>query len=287
MIRLVLFLFLLPVLASAGALVPSGRIVWKSDVEGFGGLSGIEVAQDGTFLAISDRGMFFEGRLLHSAGRLSGVELTGRAPILDSKGRPLDARNTDAEGLAMTPEGRFFVSFESNQRVMEHADTETAATFLPRDPAFRSFNYNSGLEALALDPQGRVVAIPERSGKLTRPFPVYRLEGDVWTVPFSIPRTEGFLVTGADFGPDGRLYVLERDFTWRGGFSTRVRRFALTGDSLSAGETLLETPPGRLDNMEGISVWADSDGQTRLTLIADDNFNLLQNTVIAEYLVTD
>ncbi len=284
---LTLILFLLPVLASAGALVPAGRIVWKSDAEGFGGLSGIEVAGDGSFLAVSDRGRFFEGRLLHSAGRLSGVEMTGSTPILDSKGHGLDKRNTDAEGLAMTPDGTFFVSFESNQRVMEHAATTAAAAFLPRDPAFRTFKNNSGLEALALDPQGRVVGIPERSGKLTRPFPVFRLEGEAWTVPYKIPRLGEFLVTGADFGPEGRLYVLERDFTWRGGFSTRVRRFEVTDDILSGGEILLETPPGRLDNMEGISVWTDADGQTRVTLIADDNFNLLQNTVIAEYLVTD
>ena len=39
-------------------------------------------------------------------------------------------------------------------------------------------------------------------------------------------------VVDADFGPDGKLYLLERDFSWLGGFATRVRRFALGPDGL-------------------------------------------------------
>ncbi len=90
-------------------------------------------------------------------------------------------------------------------------------------------------------------------------------------------------MAGADFGPDGRLYVLERDFSWMGGFASRIRRFTLGPDGFDAGETLLETGMGSTDNFEGISVWRDADGGTRITLIADDNFFALQSTAIAEY----
>ena len=76
----------------------------------------------------------------------------------------------------------------------------------------------------------------------------------------SASRRDGdFLVVDADFGPDGKLYVLERDFGWLG-FRTRVRRFALGPDGLGDEVTLLETPFGELDNMEGISVWRDAAG---------------------------
>ena len=37
--------------------------------------------------------------------------------------------------------------------------------------------------------------------------------------------------------------------------------------------------------MEGISVWRDDAGRTRVTLISDDNFFPLQQTMIAEYLL--
>ncbi len=98
----------------------------------------------------------------------------------------------------------------------------------------------------------------------------------------SLPRGERFLVTGADIGPDGRLYVLERDFLGIG-FRSRVRRFDLDG----GGEAiLLLTPLGLLDNMEGISVWEDEQG-LRMTLIADDNFNPFQRNLIAEYRLPD
>ncbi|MEO1918967.1 MAG: hypothetical protein ABGW81_04520, partial [Paracoccaceae bacterium] len=43
MIRIVIILLLLPVLASAQSLTPAGRVVIRTDIQGVGGLSGIEV----------------------------------------------------------------------------------------------------------------------------------------------------------------------------------------------------------------------------------------------------
>jgi hypothetical protein len=51
--------------------------------------------------------------------------------------------------------------------------------------------------------------------------------------------------------------------------------------------TLLRTPFGELDNMEGISVWRDADGRIRVTLVSDDNFFPLQQTIFAEFLLAD
>lgn len=287
MIRVLLMMLLLPVAAISATLVPNGRVVWDEPLERFGGLSGIEVSGDGHFLAISDRGMFFEGVLLHENGALTGVSLTGQTPVLDSKGAALRGHNADGEGLAIGSGGRIFTSFEANHRVMVQENISQGSDFLPKHPDFRGLQNNSGLEALAIAPDGVLFAIPERSGKLTRPFPLYRYDGGGWDTPVFLPRRGAYLVTGADFDPDGRLYVLERDFTWLGGFKTRVRRFVLQGNGITAEETLLETPVGLLDNMEGISVWVDSGGTLRVTLISDDNFNPLQRTIVAEYLVQD
>lgn len=86
-----------------------------------------------------------------------------------------------------------------------------------------------------------------------------------------------------DFGPDGRLYLLERAL--RGlFFATRVRRFEIAeGARVVSEETLLETAAGTHDNLEGISVWRDGAGDIRITMISDDNFRFLQRTEIVEY----
>ena len=91
---------------------------------------------------------------------------------------------------------------------------------------------------------------------------------------------------GADFGPDGRLYVLERKFA-RIGFRSRLRRFKWTDSALTQEETLIETSVATHDNLEGVSIWRDSRGQLRATMISDDNFLWIQRTEIVEYSLPD
>ena len=98
MIRIFLVLLLLPMFASAQPLTPAGRIVLKSDLEGFGGLSGIEVFTDGHFLAITDKGRFIEGNITRIDGEIRKVTFSAPRMLLDSKGIPLTAYHTNAEG---------------------------------------------------------------------------------------------------------------------------------------------------------------------------------------------
>ena len=118
------------------------------------------------------------------------------------------------------------------------------------------------------------------------PFPVWRWRDGVWDQPFSVPRSGDWLAVGADIGPDGRLYLLERDFKGLLGFRSRVRRFDISDSGLSHETVLLESRPLQYDNLEGISVWRDAQ-DIRLTLISDDNFGMLQRTELVEYRVTE
>ena len=265
------------------------QVVWEEADPRFGGYSGFALAPDGgSFLAISDKGTWARGEIERKDdGQLDGVRLTGIGDLHDIAGGALGGIDFDSEGLAVDARGRAFVSFESFHRVRRYDDIDGPAAQVPSHRDFRRLQPNSGLEALAIDAEGTLYAIPERSGAWERPFPVYRLRGGQWDRTLKLRRDGTFLVVDADFGPDGKLYVLERDFGWVKGFATRVRRFALGPDGFGDEETLLETPFGALDNMEGISTWRDAEGRIRVALISDDNFFPLQRTMLVEYLVTE
>lgn len=254
-----------------------------------GGVSGLVLSDDGTrFVVVSDRGAMTTGELIRENGTIISVRADSFRPLVDPAGRPLVGDDQDAEGMTRLDDGTILVSFEARGRI-GRLDPETATvTELPVPDVFRELQNNSGLEALATDRQNRVLAIPERSGKLDRPFPVYRRDGDSWSVPYAVRRDGGpFLVAGADTGPDGRLYVLERNFAkWRG-FATRVRSFAYDNGVLTDERLVLQTPLGRHDNLEGLAVWRDETGAIRLTMVSDDNFFALQRTEFVEYRLPD
>jgi hypothetical protein len=262
-----------------------GSYTWTSDARGFGSFSGLELNDAGTgFVTVSDKGWIAEGSLDRAdGGAVTGVRLGRLEPLRNTEGGPLGRFEIDAEGLAMDGDGRLFVSFEAIHRVWTYRDTRSEAAWLPRHPDFKDLQNNSSLEALAIGPDGTLYTLPERSGELDRPFPVYRYRNGAWDIPFGIPRQGPFLMVGADFGPDGRLYLLERHLTGIFGFQTRIRSFAVTGDSAGDERLLLETAPGAHDNLEGIAVWADGQGAIRLTLISDDNYRSFQRTEFVDY----
>lgn len=269
-------------------LVQMSRTVWRNGWVHFGGFSAVWVSPDGSrFTVISDRGAFAEGRFERKDGEIDAAVMGRRARLHGIDGERLEGADVDAEGMAIDAQGRAYVSFENFHRVRRYDDLAGRAVRVPSHPDFAGFQQNSGIETLAMDAKGTLYAIPERSGALRRPFPVYRLMGSRWDRSWSIPREGTFVAVDADFGPDGRFYLLERDFRWLGGFATRVRRFDVTPAGFGNERTLLETSFGQLDNMEGLAAWRDPQGRTRLTLVSDDNFFPLQQTIFVEYVVED
>ncbi|SEP63642.1 hypothetical protein SAMN05428995_101357 [Loktanella sp. DSM 29012] len=261
-----------------------GRYVWTDSDPAFGGLSGLELNADGTRIwAQGDRGVLWTGVVTRDGDQVTGITTDPPRVLRISTGEPVSGATADPEGLALSADGTLFVSFEGLARVAAYPDLDGPAVRVPRPDMFRGLQNNSALEALAIGPDGALYTLPERSGGTHRPFPVYRYAGGVWTTVFDIARTDAFLPVGADIGPDGLLYLLERDFTGFG-FRSRVRRLPLDG---SASELLLQTRTGTHDNLEGISVWRDDAGDIRLTMVSDDNFRWFQTTEILEYRVSD
>ncbi len=256
---------------------------WTLDDPRFGGFSAIEVSDDGaSFVALSDRAVFITGNFARTDGQITGITAGRIVTMTGPGGRALTRAESDSEGIAIAPDGTIYVSFEWMHGIRSFAVIDAPGSDLMTTPAFDGMQANASLEALAIDSHGALYTIPERSGAATLPFPVYRLADGLWDQPFDIPRRGAFLVVGADIGPDGRLYVLERDFLGIG-FRSRVRRFDMTGGNE---ELVLQTRVRAHDNLEGISIWQDDQG-LRMTLISDDNFRAFQRTEIVEYRLTD
>ena len=227
----------------------------------FGGFSALHVAGDGlSFVALSDEGIYVAGEFARDdAGRITAFTTGPVTELLASQGKTLPHAQSDSEGLAVAPDGTVFVSFESPARVWRYAHLGAEPVKLPAHPDFAKMEYNRQLEALAIDAQGTLYTIPEISTAPDQPFAVYRFRGGIWDQPFTIPRRDGFLVSDAAVVPDGRFYVLEREFLGPSGFASRLRRFDMA-DQLTHETVVLQTEPGAHDNLEGVAVWRDDKG---------------------------
>lgn len=256
--------------------------VWQEAWRAFGGFSGLEVGADGTsFWTISDRGELLRGHFSRDrGGQIIAVSVDARSTLRDVDGQPAEAYLPDSEGLALHDDGRFYVSFEGAARVWAYARPNEQAAWLPQHPAFRDMQLNASLEALAIGPDGALYTIPERTGAADLDYPVYRYRDGAWTAPFGLPRRGGYLVVGADIGPDGRLYVLERQ-AGLFGFQSRLRRFSLDG----SGEQTVFV--GAFDNLEGVAIWRNGAGRLIATMISDDNFLPIQRTLLVEVALPD
>ncbi|OIQ45307.1 MAG: hypothetical protein BM558_04475 [Roseobacter sp. MedPE-SW] len=265
----------------------AGSYSWRATPDWFGGFSGLELSADGSqMVVLSDRAHVARADIQRRGGEISEISLRSAKHLRSSKGQQLLGRIMDSEGLALAPDGSLFISFEGLARVVHHPTEASRARVLPRPDAFRGMPLNKSLEALAIDPQGRLYTLPENALNADGEIPVWRWNGARWSQPFTLPRRGGFLPVGADFGPDGRFYLLERNFVFIG-FRSRLRRWDITGQGAVNEVTLIESSVGVHDNLEGLSVWRDATGTLRATMVSDDNFKALQRTELVEYTLPD
>lgn len=261
-----------------------GARVLTANHPSFGGFSGL-IVSDGNLLAVTDAGWWLEARLTDAGNGMAPVAAVFR-PLVDGDGTVLDKAGGDAEGLAEWNDA-VWVSFERDHRIMV-MDADGRLSGPVRERAFEALGSNSGMEALATLPGGGLIAIAEEARDGAHPVFTWQ-DGQLRKT--ALPAAGRFSVTAADLAPYGHLYIVRRHFSALAGIRIRLERLGLTDENLpdpSSIEVLAEFENGSgIDNMEGISVWTDADGETRLTLVSDDNFNFLQRTLLMDFEVVD
>ena len=290
-----------PSLDRVGSLRSLGVLQLRSDDPRFGGLSGLLVSPDGARLeAVTDEGNWIALELTYGpAGRLSGVRNGRIAALTDREGRPLGRKSRqDAEALAIDGDG-LLVAFEHRHRIWRYARANGALAArpeqLPDPPGLQAQPDNEGIEAMARLADGRLLAIGSKTVKPDH-YPAFlrapaaSTDQGAWHSLWYY-RAAPYEPTGATVLPDGDLAVLERRFSLLGGLA--VRLVQVSGASIAPGATLtgrelaVLKPPLTLDNYEGIAARRGPDGETLVYLLSDDNFNLLQRTLLALFVLDD
>src|SRR6266404_4510282 len=279
-----------------GALQYRSGLVLTSRFRGFGGLSGWRLdARGERFIAICDMGSWFTGRILYRGREMTGLDDVEVAPMLGPDGRPITARGWfDSESIAL--DGPFvYIGLERVNQVLRFdfskGFTRSRGELVPLPPAARKLPYNKGLEALVMVPKGvplagTLIAISERGldrdGNL-----IAFLIGGPTPGRFSVRRTDNFDVSDAVLLPSGQLLVLERKFSWLAGVGIRIRRIALKSVAPGAvvdGPSIFDADLGHeIDNMEGIDAHVTDEGDTVLTMVSDDNFSMIQRTLLLQF----
>jgi hypothetical protein len=275
--------------AQLGPLRLEAAFVLGSSDPRFGGLSGLWLAPDGaTMLAMSDRGTLWRARLEHHAdGGLAGFR---DWQALNPGGAPGDPSERDAESLAGDGAGGLVIAYEGAHRLRRLPfDALTgAARPLPALPGLERPG-NAGVEALALLPDGALLALAEGRHDARGDLVAWRVTPEV-AVPLAYAASEGFVPTGAD-ALDGTVYVVERRFSLLGGFASRILRFpardATPGARLVPQTLAVLREPLVAENFEAIAARRAPDGGVLLYLAADDNFTPLERTLILQLRLAD
>jgi hypothetical protein len=283
-----------------GALDYRSGLVLTSGFAGFGGLSALRIDPKGErFVSLSDHGAWFTGRIVYAGRNMVGLDEVEAAPLLFKDGRPITEHGWyDSESLAM--DGSFaYVGLERVNQVMRFdfskGFTRARGEIVPMPPAVKRLPNNRGLEALVVVPKGlplagTLIAMSERGldadGNL-----IAFLVGGSQPGQFGIRRSNDFDISDAVLLPSGDLLILERKFSLFSGVGIRIRRVTLATISPGAvvdGPSIFNVDLGQeIDNMEGIDAHVTPEGDTVLTLVSDDNFSMIQRTLLLQFTLVE
>jgi hypothetical protein len=283
-----------------GELEYRSGLVLTSRFPGFGGLSGLRLDAKGErFISISDKGSWFTGRIVYRGREMIGLDDVEAAPMLGPDGRPITARGWfDSESIALDG-SLVYVGLERVNQLLRFdfskGFTRARGEVMPLPAAAHKLPNNKGLEALTMVPKGlplagTLIAISERGLDAQGNLMAFLIGGPT-PGQFSVRRTDHYDVSDAVLMPPGDLLVLERKFSLFEGVGIRIRRIELASVAPGAvvdGRPIFEADLGEeIDNMEGIDAHVTPEGDTVLTMVSDDNFSMIQRTLLLQFTLVE
>lgn len=288
----------------ADRLIFRGGIALVSQDDTFGGLSSLAmIGPEQHAVFVSDRGNFITGQLAYDdVGRLFGFIGTRVEPMRNSKGDLLprqyarDAESVDTvyrDGVPVAVR----VGFEHLTRVADFTLTDGIpggpAREVPIPDWLTDARTNETLESLCIAPPASPVAgstllIAEEALDDAGNHRGWLL-GQNDTGPIGYQNSTVVNPTDCAFLPNGDLLVLERGVSMLS-FVMNLRRVPAADvrpGNVMAGELLLSATGGSIDNMESLAVHTAPNGELRILIGSDNNFNDWQRTLLLEFALVE
>jgi len=285
-------------------LVFRGGLALVAQDDTFGGLSGLTSTGPNQHVSfVSDRGSFVSGQLAYDdASRLFGLIGVTVNPIRNSKGDVLprqyakDAESIDTIYRSGLPVG-VRVGFEHLTRVADFDLTDGVPGGPAREVTLPSWlddlRTNESLESVCIAPPsspiaGSTLLLTENHDDGVGNHAGWLL-GQNDKGPISYRVSPVVRPTDCAFLPNGDLLVLERGLSMLT-FSMALRRVAaaeVRPGNVMAGELLLSASGSAIDNMEALAVHGAPDGETRILIGSDNNFNDWQRSLLLEFALAD
>lgn len=273
-----------PKQSRVGAFVFAGALqLTTPDSSLLGGLSDLKLIGDDRLVSESDEGTLLRAHIvLGPDGRLVGLDQATLTPLTGMDGKPLPGKwESDAEGVAVWPNGDLMVSFEHDHRIWIYPAAGGPPRIAPMPNA--KMPKNAGMEGLALAPREGADAywVGLEGGSIW----LCHLASDCKQTPGQHPPPFGSRLPALFEMDDGDLVVEHHH--WDPLTGNRLTIDVIDNPAANAAPRLKAQlalgPPLTLDNIEGVAVVARPGGVQRFYLITDDNFEDNQRTLLMAF----
>jgi hypothetical protein len=251
----------------------------------FSGFSSLLYLGDRTFLAGSDRGYLFRFQIGPQGPESGTLNQIG-------ENRTGKKRDVDLEAMmANLATGQYWAAYERSNTIARFSALGAEEARV-QPAAMRHWDNNSGPEAMARLPDGRVLVIAEQRSSQSGNHEALLFRGDPLEpgepVAFTVETPDKYRPTDVAVAPNGGALVILRRFDplARPSLSVKLAIFDPTlirpGKAWKALSTVSLGPGVPMDNYEGIAIVPRPDGACSVWLISDDNFSITQDTLLLE-----
>ncbi|UYQ72804.1 esterase-like activity of phytase family protein [Pelagibacterium flavum] len=285
-----------------GSLIFEGGLEVTSAHPDFGGISGLAFIDATRFVMVTDQGRFLSGALELADGAPAGLSNVEIDIVRNSSGNPLPNKfSSDSEAIEVVIRNNqpaaVRVGFENLSRIADFNLSDGRPSGPAREIAIPQWltdlRTNESIESVCIAPPaspiaGSTLIIAEGhqhvSGQWAATLLGNRDRGNL-----GLAVAPGVNPTDCAFLPDGDLLVLERGLAFLA-FSIQIRLIPaaeIRPGATMVGEVILSGSGSAVDNFEGLGVRTLPDGQTRVTIVSDNNFNSFQRTLLLEFSFPD